>query len=731
MRRLHHRGPTVLALAAALVAASCGTNEPSPSAATTSQPTTTPSAVASATTTAGGLPDLGLVNVTTDNAAARGATIDRSGGTLSATDANGITYGLTVPAGALAEPTDIALYPVSAVANLAADSTLTGGVQFVPDGLSFVVPAQLTIEMPAGLDAATQAGLAWSADGAEIHRYPLRADGGTLRLSIFHFSGVGIANPLALPIAPAGCATQSDMEQLIAADASAPTSAEWTLDLRACYTDLVAPALQAGTHALDDVGPLTLYSIWLSALTDSAPTSLDDSSFTLAPEVDEAAALAATFLRAWYDDWNANCRAAARPNPNLAIGYAELAMRDQDYAAAFSLATTANRLDLETALDDLCVQVVIDPSRDYSATSPGENGTVNVTAGFRIDNGPLRFDIPIRVTTTLTGAATPFADSDTLSDGTFTASLTWPAGVDPLKIDILATLTRDQDGQELLTNIARFDRITKGRPALIAFMGSQATGGIETPVVFLMDADGGNARGVLQGAVGVPAWSPDGQQLALQATDADGKAVIEIASNFLDSTASPETTLVPNTTGGLWPGWSPNGTRIVFVKAGEIWTVGVDGSDPTKLADGNFARWSPDGGRIAFVTSTGTNEFEIHSIGPEGKDEQTLLSDPKLGPQQLAWSPDGTKIAFSGWVAPDGRYDIFVMNFNGSGLVQLTHTTAGAGSSGPTWSPDGTQIAFWSDRESEGVNVWVMNADGSGAAPRTASGKARDPAWQP
>ena len=47
-----------------------------------------------------------------------------------------------------------------------------------------------------------------------------------------------------------------------------------------------------------------------------------------------------------------------------------------------------------------------------------------------------------------------------------------------------------------------------------------------------------------------------------------------------------------------------------------------------------------------------------------------------------AWSPDGTKIAFSRWA------DIYVMNADGSNPVRL-----GRGSS-PAWSPDGTKIAF-------------------------------------
>lgn len=53
-----------------------------------------------------------------------------------------------------------------------------------------------------------------------------------------------------------------------------------------------------------------------------------------------------------------------------------------------------------------------------------------------------------------------------------------------------------------------------------------------------------------------------------------------------------------------------------------------------------------------------------------------------------AWSPDGTRIAFTRW---SGQQGVYVMNADGAD-VRLVHERAGAKS--PTWSPDGTKIAF-------------------------------------
>ncbi len=63
-----------------------------------------------------------------------------------------------------------------------------------------------------------------------------------------------------------------------------------------------------------------------------------------------------------------------------------------------------------------------------------------------------------------------------------------------------------------------------------------------------------------------------------------------------------------------------------------------------------------------------------------------------LAAGQPTWSPDGTRIAFSG-LSGGGRGDVYVIGRDGAGLTNLTAAADEHGSEFPSWSPDGTLIA--------------------------------------
>jgi Tol biopolymer transport system component len=115
--------------------------------------------------------------------------------------------------------------------------------------------------------------------------------------------------------------------------------------------------------------------------------------------------------------------------------------------------------------------------------------------------------------------------------------------------------------------------------------------------------------------------------------------------------------------------------------------------------------WSPDGHRIAFTSNRG-GTAEIYVMDANGTNVVQLTKGNQSAFSVLpAWSPDGGRIAHSS--NRDGDVEIYVMNPDGSDVVQLT---TGGGMTMPAWSPDGRRIAFASDRDGY---IWVMAADGS------------------
>jgi Tol biopolymer transport system component len=117
--------------------------------------------------------------------------------------------------------------------------------------------------------------------------------------------------------------------------------------------------------------------------------------------------------------------------------------------------------------------------------------------------------------------------------------------------------------------------------------------------------------------------------------------------------------------------------------------------------------------RIAFAGTEKINwTTDIFTMNEDGSDQTNISNwsgafDNAWG---LSWSPDGEKIAFSGprWVYTYYYYDIFVMNADGTGIVNLTKTV-GQDEAEPSWSPDGKKIVFTNFSD-----IYIMSSNGSG-----------------
>jgi Tol biopolymer transport system component len=193
------------------------------------------------------------------------------------------------------------------------------------------------------------------------------------------------------------------------------------------------------------------------------------------------------------------------------------------------------------------------------------------------------------------------------------------------------------------------------------------------------------------------------------------------------------------------PAWSRDGGRIAFVgieprSAGEedavqIFLVGADGGERVQLTDlegDDLAglAWSPDGSRLAFAfddpDALGT---QLAVINADGSGMRTLAGSVNEHFSTPSWSPDGGRLTFLR--GESDRSLLSVVNADGTELRTLRRISIDSNEGGlPRWSPDGGRIAYV-DARSGDFHVYTIRPDGHGRRRVGNRSCVLSPDWRP
>ena len=207
------------------------------------------------------------------------------------------------------------------------------------------------------------------------------------------------------------------------------------------------------------------------------------------------------------------------------------------------------------------------------------------------------------------------------------------------------------------------------------------------------------------------------------------------------------TFLLPILACSLWAGGPFGSTQPAFQPTGQIvfecWperrtshlcVVNADGSGYKQLTfqtTDKWPTWSPDGKRIVFGRQINDQDFTtvLFVMNLDGSN-LVQLTDVSIYAAGPIWSPSGDQIAFTYHDKKNNSSGIALVSPQGGGVISLTNSSEGE----PHWSPDGKRIAYAIykpiNTNTYTSYIYIMNSDGSNRT-RLTSTNSNSPSWSP
>ncbi len=264
----------------------------------------------------------------------------------------------------------------------------------------------------------------------------------------------------------------------------------------------------------------------------------------------------------------------------------------------------------------------------------------------------------------------------------------------------------------------------------IAYVSKDGSSGSERYRLFVADADGENALAVFDSPAPImsPSWSPAGHRLAFVSFQDERSAI------YVQELATGEQTRVSARQGvNSAPAWSPDGNKLALALSDangdldiHVLNVGTQELQQVTRSRGIDTEpvWSRDG-RTLYFTSDRAGGPQIYRADVySGKTERVTFEGAYNARPRL--SPDESRLAM---VHNDGgNYRIAVLDLRTRALQVLTD---GRLDESPSFAPNGSMIIYATQEQGTGVLAAVA-VDGSVQQRLASSGRdVREPVWGP